>query len=185
MTLPRVAVRVTPDPMDDPNWDPLGDDASPRISTPQSLGRARELIAQNSSSAAQSAKAKLPRPGAAKDHVFHLSPAKMKLVEGLNDSKIRKESASAELAETDLELRKLELEKTRGSLITAIDARALIEEVHLDWVSRLDQLAELFAVKLGDSEVGHNIRESCKDLLDLCIVEVREAVANGPATGEA
>jgi hypothetical protein len=103
----------------------------------------------------------------------------LKLVETLNDSKVRKEMASAKLAETELELKTLELETARGSLVTAIDAKRLVEDVHLAWLGRLDKLADIFAEKMADAEVGQNVRDSVRELLEQTITEIREKVAEG------
>ena len=164
---------------DDPDWDPMAEDTPPEelvtpsgLVNPAALEKARTTVLGKS---AASAAASLPRHSP----IIGLSPAKAKLVEGLTDSKVRSEHAKAELAETELELKKLELETQRGSLVRVEDCKLLVEEAHLQWKARLDKVAEKFAEKVADSEIGAGARDACRDLLELCITEICEAVSQG------
>ena len=159
--------------LDDPDWDPLADpEPDVPIVTPAAIEKARVSV-MGKTAAAQAAT--IPRHGP----IVQLSAQKAKIVEGLTDSKVRTESAKAELAETELEMKKLDLATQRGSLVRVEDCRMLVEEAHLQWRARLDKLGEMFAKKLADSELGVHVHFACKDLLDMCITDMCEAVAKG------
>jgi len=119
----------------------------------------------------------LPRLG--RSIPLSITADKMKLIESFTDAKLRRERAQALIAETELELKKLNLETERGTLVTTDAARAAVEEAHVEWTDAMDKLVEAVVKRLDAKDVDVSTRDTLREVLDAEIIAMRERIADG------
>lgn len=118
------------------------------------------------------------KPGRAAPGIV-VSPERAKFLDKFTDIKLRKDRAGADREETELMIKRLELDEKRGLLVTCEQAQEKVEAAHIEWVNRMDRLVERFTTTLDASEIDVNTRDTVRELLDKEITKMREEIAAG------
>lgn len=96
--------------------------------------------------------------------------------EKLDEAILRYQRAKATTEELDAARREVELNRLRGALIPAEEARDALEAAHLRWVAELDQLSAATIAALP-IEFPASQRETVRKSIDDACCEIRKRIS--------